>query len=77
MEIINLVKINEPDIELKKKVLAKEYKSFISKIFPILIISVVFSFMKWETLATFGMIAFWGITLGIIYNATITKKMID
>lgn len=75
--ITKLLKINEPDIELKNKAYAKEYKSFISIIFPILIISIVFSFMKWETLSTFGMVAFWGTILEIIYNVTITKKMID
>ena len=75
--ITNLLKINEPDEELKKKAFTKEYKSFISRIVPILIISIVFSFMKWETISTFGMVAFWGTILGIIYNVTITRKMID
>ena len=75
--VIKLLKINEPDEELKKKAFAKEYKSFVSKIVPIFIISIVFSFMKWETLSTFGMVAFWGTILEIIYNVTITKKMID
>lgn len=75
--ITKLLKINEPDIEIKKKTFAKEYKSFVSKIVPILIISIVFSFMKWESISTFGMVSFWGTILALIYNVTITKKVVD
>ena len=77
LETINLLKINEPDQELKNKEFTNEYKSFISKIIPAGIISVVFSFMAWEAIATFGMVAFWGIVLVLIYLFLITKKVID
>ena len=77
LETTNLLKINEPDQELKNKEYTNEYKSFISKIIPAGIISVVFSFMAWETIATFGMVAFWGIVLVLIYLFLITKNIID
>ena len=74
--IINLLKINESDEEIKNKQITKEYKSFISRVVPMLIIAIVFSFMAWETVATFGMVAFWGIVLVLIYNFIITRKII-
>ena len=77
IEVINLLKINEPDEELNKKAFTKEYKQLISKVIPISIISIIFSFATWEALATFGMISFWGIALMMIYNYIITKKVID
>lgn len=75
--IWNMLKINEADKELKKKLFTKEYKSFISKIIPIIIIAFTFSFIKWNAIATFGMVAFWGLALAIIYNFIITRKIID
>ena len=72
-----MLKINEPDQELKNKEFTNEYKSFISKIIPAGIISVVFSFMSWEAIATFGMVAFWGIVLVLIYTFLITKNVVD
>ncbi len=77
IETMNLLKINEPDQELKNKEFTNEYKSFISKIIPAGIISVVFSFMSWEAIATFGMVAFWGIVLVLIYTFLITKNVVD
>lgn len=74
---IKLLKINEPDSELKRKEFTKEYKSFISKVIPALVIAIVFSFIAWEKIATFGNVMFWGIVLVIIYNLIVTKKLID
>lgn len=74
---LELLKINEPDEELKKKEISNEYKSFISKVIPALLISIVFCFITWEKIATFGMVMFWGIVLILIYNIIVTKKIID
>lgn len=68
---------------LNKQLLNKEennrnkvYKSFIMKIIPVFIVSIIFTFMNWTLLNTFGMIMFWGITLIIIYNILITRSLI-
>lgn len=77
LETINLLKINEADEEIKNKQITKEYISFILRIVPFFIVSIVFSFILWETIATFGMVAFWGIVLVLIYNYVVTRKLID
>ena len=43
---------------------------------PAMIMSVILCFAKWLPLNSFGMVIFWGILLIIIYNLTITKKLI-
>ena len=54
----------------------KTYISFIIKMIPIYAISIIFSFINWTVLNTFGMILFWGITLMVIYNLIINKILI-
>ena len=72
-----LLKIYETDAELKAKVYANEFKSIIIKYIPIFIIAVVFVFIQWTKVSTFGMTMFWGLILSIIYNYVLTRDMID
>ena len=72
-----LLKTHEADVELKKIVYSREFKSTITKLIPIFIIAVVFAFIKWTKIATFGMFMFWGVFLIIIYNYFITRDMLD
>ena len=72
-----LIKVHETDSELKKKVYSNEFKSIIIKSIPIFIIAIIFVFMKWTKIATFGMFVFWGLLLSIIYNYIVTKDMLD
>ena len=72
-----LIKVHETDSELKKKVYSNEFKSIIIKSIPIFIIAIIFVFMKWTKIATFGMFMFWGLLLSIIYNYIVTKDMLD
>lgn len=72
-----LIKVHETDSELKKKVYSNEFKSIIIKSIPIFIIAIIFVFMKWTKIATFGMFMFWGLFLSIIYNYIVTKDMLD
>ena len=53
-----------------------EIKSWIIKLIPIFIISVIFVFIRWNAISTFGMFMFWGIVLSIVYNALLTRDMI-
>ena len=75
--IYGLVKIHETDIELKKKAYANEFKSIIIKFIPISIVAVIFVFMGWTKISTFGMTMFWGLLLSIVYNYVLTKNMLD
>ena len=55
----------------------KELITFFSKIIPIPICSIVFSFMEWIPIASFGMILFWGTVLMLVFNGAITKPLVD
>ena len=72
-----LLNIHESDAELKSRVYKEELKSTIIKLMPLIIISVVFPFVKWTKISTFGMFMFWGIILSVVYNFTVTKDMLD
>ncbi len=72
-----LLKTHETDAELKAKAYANEFKSIIIKSIPIFIIAVVFVFIQWTKVSTFGMTLFWGLILSIIYNYVVTRDMID
>ena len=75
-----LEKIERLDKEQVENVVQKAtletYKSFFIKIIPICVMAIVFCFIKWVPISSFGMIAFWGITLITIYNAIITRYLL-
>ena len=54
--ICRLAKINEKDEELKDNAYLNEFKSAILKLMPIFIIAVVFAFIEWTKISTFGMV---------------------
>lgn len=64
-------------IDKKDKQYKNEYIKFIAKIIPIFVISIVFIFMKWIEVSSFGMLTFWGIVLMIIYNIIVTRNLVD
>ena len=59
-----------------KKATSETYKKFFLRIIPICIMAIVFCFIKWTPISSFGMIVFWGITLIAIYNAIITRYLL-
>lgn len=72
----NIDKISKEKVENKiNKVAMETYKKFFIRIIPICIMIIVFCFVKWIPISSFGMIAFWGLTTIAIYNAVITKKI--
>ena len=73
----NLLKIKQADIELKSKEINEKIRQMIISIIPILIISIIFVFVKWSKISSFGMLLFWGLMLNIIYNYIITRKILD
>lgn len=68
------------DIKAKEKTVSKltleTYKKFFNTILPICIISIVFCFVKWIPISSFGMILFWGIVIIVVYNAVITRNLL-
>lgn len=72
-----LLNINEDDKLLKKKIYNTCLINNILLLFPIFIMSIIFIFIKWTTIASFGMVMFWGMVLSIIYNYIITRHLID
>ena len=75
--VYRLLKINETDEEIKKNMFNKAFKDVIIRLMPLFLIAIIFTFVTWAKLATFGMFMFWGIFIGIIYNYLVTKNMLD
>ena len=69
-----LSKIKEEDENTNA--IKKAYKSFCIKAIPVAIFSVVFCFMSWTPISSFGMTMFWGLALMALYNITITKSFL-
>lgn len=74
---MQLLKINEKDSEQRKTGQAEQFKSMILRLVPIFIISIIFAFVSWTKIYTFGMFMFWGVLLSVIYNYIVTKNMLD
>ena len=49
---------------------------FLLKIIPVCIISIVFCFIQWISINSFGMIMFWGIAIILIYNMIVTRTLL-
>ena len=85
--ILNYIFVNKILLTIKKsennKKLAtiregikESYKEFFMKLIPICISIIVFCFINWTTISSFGMVMFWGITLIALYNYLITATML-
>ena len=72
--LVNISKKEED--ETVTKVVQKTYGSFFLKIIPICIMAIVFCFMDWIQIASFGMVMFWGILLIAVYNFVVTLPLL-
>ena len=52
------------------------FKPQMFKVVPIVLIAIIFSFMKVTKLYTCGMFLFWGVLVSFIYNYTLTRYML-
>lgn len=59
------------------KATLETYKKFFSRIIPICIMVIAFCFIKWIPMSSFGMISFWGLTIIAVYNAVITRSLLN
>ena len=60
----------------KKEAIKQTYKNFFIRTIPIIIMSIVFCFISWTAINTFGMVMFWGITLIALYNFIVTGTLL-
>lgn len=59
-----------------KNIVNSTIKDITMKIIPLFIIAIAFTFTKRTPANSFGMVMFWGLTLVILYNITITKLLV-
>lgn len=71
--MIDIIKNKKKDVKSFKNVSIK----FLGIYVPCLIISIVFSFMKYLQIASFGMVMFWALVIMIVYNLVITRVLIS
>ena len=71
-----LKKIKDYGEDEKLKAIKDTIISFSIKLIPIYILSIVFCFIKWMPISSFGMVMFWGLLLTEIYNITVTRSFL-
>lgn len=62
--------------EERNKAYNEEFVAFCVKAIPICLLSIVFCFISWEPISSFGMTMFWGLILIALYNITIAKNFL-
>ena len=77
-KILATIKKSEDNKKLGtiKEGIKESYKEFFMKLIPICISVIVFCFINWTTISSFGMVMFWGIVLIALYNYLITATML-
>ena len=70
-----LAKEIKTKIDKADKTINKELIKNISIQIPLYIMGVVFVFVDWETVKSFGIAMFWGLIVSLIYNFVITKQL--
>ena len=71
-----LGRIKEVKGEERIKAFTDEFLSFCIKIIPICILSIVFCFINWTPISSFGMVMFWGLIMVALYNITVAKSFL-
>lgn len=70
-------KLNKEDNKQSiNKKLTETYKEIFIRIIPVCILAIVFCFINWSPISSFGMVMFWGITLIAIYNSIVTNILL-
>lgn len=70
--LVMMLKENKTSDDTKKAIVKFAYR-----IIPAYIISIVFTFMNFLPIYSFGMVIFWSITIIVIYNIFITRNLIE
>lgn len=61
----------------KKELIKQAYLRYIYILFPILLIGIIFTFMKWIPISSIGMVLFWGLIVMFIYNYIIVNALLE
>ena len=61
---------------LEKGNIVEAYKEIFLQLIPVMIVIIVFSFINWTNIASFGMTMFWGLLLTVPYNLAVTNTLI-
>ena len=77
-KILSTIKKSEDSkkLETVKEGIKESYREFFIKLIPICLSVIVFCFINWTTISSFGMVMFWGIALIALYNYLITATML-
>ena len=62
--------------EDRKKAITDEFIEFSLKAIHVCILSIVFCFVSWQPISSFGMTMFWGLVLEALYNITVAKSFL-
>ena len=62
---------------LRKEDTIEVYKEFFTEMIPVIISIVVFSLISWTSIASFGMVMFWGLLLTVPYHLAVTHTLIE
>lgn len=60
-----------------KDIIKETYKRYVSIFLPMLIISIIFTFISWTSISSLGMIMFWGLIVMFIYNYIVIKALLS
>ena len=66
--------VKSKEIQIIKEV-KEVFLQFLIRVIPIFIITIVFCFINWTPISSFGMVMFWGIFLITIYHFIVTNNM--
>lgn len=72
--LLNNIKTKENAVN---KATIETYTKFFNRIIPICIMVIASCFVKWIPISSFGMISFWGLALIAVYNAVITRSILN
>lgn len=72
--LLNNIKTKE---NIVNKATIETYTKFFNRIIPICIMVIASCFVKWIPISSFGMISFWGLALIAVYNAVITRSILN
>lgn len=61
---------------LAKVDIKETYKEAAMKLVPVIIAILIFNFINWTDIASFGMTMFWGLLLTVIYHFIVTKLLL-
>ena len=61
---------------LTKTTIAAAFREMAIQSVPVIVVIVVFSFISWTNIASFGMTMFWGLLLTVIYHFIVTNALL-